>query len=77
MASLDSPPPTPPDVQPLLDQQAAVYQDALDYLDHAGLCAFLSMEQQQRDTFLEEVADITADQTARHATRRCPLPAAP
>ena len=42
----------------------------LDYLDHAGLCAFLAMEQQQRDTFLEEVAGITADQATRHATRR-------
>ena len=70
MACPDFPPPTPPDVQPLLDQQAAVYQDALDYLDHAGLCAFLSMELQQRDTFLEEVAGITADEAARHAARR-------
>ncbi len=68
--SADSPDPAvPPDVVPLLEDQAALYQDALDYLDHAGLCAFLSLEQVQRDSFLEEVANITAQEEARRAAR--------
>lgn len=66
MASPDAPSAVPPDVAPLLEQQLAIYQDALDHLDHAGLSAFLSLEQQQREDFLEETNAITAEQAARH-----------